>query len=199
MKIYLDGGTSIVDAAQKLNVSYRTANSYFRKCADIIAEANTQRNETWLEQRERVLDRAMEGLTRRKNEALEAKLRIGGLLYQEYKKYKEIPNEAKALYKDLQATEEELLRSSPEESKSLIKAKKLLQGMIFTAHEDFKATIPQITALERQYKDNQEFIVSLQEKYDVLAASPPAKQILQAELELYLEKKEEPELIRRNQ
>lgn len=195
MAIYRDGGTSIIDAANKMKTSYDTARQYYLKCADIIAEANHVKNETWLDKRSRVINRAMEGITQRKNDTVFSKIRLGSLLALEYGKYRKLSKrgeilntQIKELEKQIEVTEDKI------ELKELFKERTELMKMHFMEGQTFTATVSQITYIEKQFNEIQQSILALQEKYDILDAMPPAVQILQAELEIYLDKKKESEL-----
>ncbi len=190
MEIYKDGGTSVMDAAEKMRTSQVTARTYWLKCADIIAEANYVKNETWLAKRDRVIDRAMEAYTKRKNEAISSKIRIGYMLAIEYKKHAELATRGKKLTLELTKLEESI-KSATTKDKQMYKIRANLLKMYYVDQETFKATISQISYLEKQFLEIQQVITDLQEKYDAMDARPPASQILQSELEVYLDKKNE--------
>ena len=195
MEVYSDAGTSIIDAAKKMGTSYETAREYFLKCADIIAQANYNKNETWLDKRSRVIDRAMEGITKKKNEAVSSKIRMGSLLAVEYQKYKDLSKQGEELMADMKVLAKQIEQTvDPKTLKELFKAQKTLMREFQFGRETFTATVSQLAYLEKQFIEIQQFIVLLQEKYDVLDVMPPAVQILQAELEIYLDQKKESEL-----
>ena len=192
MEIYTNSGTSIYDAAKKMGTSTVTAQKYFLQCADVIAQANHVKNETWLDKRDRVINRAMEGYTKRTNEAILSKIRIGTLLAVEYQKYIELSKQGVELIAEMKSLGKQIEQTKDQNTlKELLKEQKTLTRAFQIGRETFSATLNQIAYIEKQFNETQQFIVSLQEKYDSMDAKPPAESILRAELELYHEEKKE--------
>ena len=183
IELYRQGGVSIFEAAKQLGTTYETARKYYHKCASIIADANRMNDETHFQRRDRVMDMAMESLTQKIRKARATEKRLALLLAIEYGNFSNTKDKGRKLL--------ESIEDAKIEEPDNLKVIKMLEDEIEKGVSAFQATTQTILNIEEKYRQTQQMIVELTEKYNVIELKPSSQAILEAELGRYLDDKEE--------